>query len=99
MSLLLCLVFVSPLNFSLGLTAAGRASDWPQFRGPGGSATTAEKGLPAEWGSDKNIAWKTTVPGYGWSSPIVWGDKVFVTSAFSEKQKKPSGGLLRASSA
>jgi outer membrane protein assembly factor BamB len=86
-------LFVAFGLFSLGLTAVGRGSDWPQFRGPGGSATTAEKGLPGEWGADKNIAWKTSVPGYGWSSPIVWGDKVFVTTAISDKQKKPTAGF------
>ena len=70
-----------------------RAGDWPQFRGPNGSATSADKQLPAEWGADKNIAWQAQLPGYGWSSPIVWGDKVFVTTAVSDKQRKPSGGF------
>src|SRR5262245_42852386 len=79
--------------FLTGMTAVGRAADWPQFRGPNGSATTAETGLPVEWGTDKNVAWKADVPGYGWSSPIVWGDKVVVTTAVSDKQQKPSGGF------
>jgi outer membrane protein assembly factor BamB len=78
---------------TLYLTAAGRGADWPQFRGPNGSATTAGTGLPVEWGADKNVAWKAEVPGYGWSSPIIWGDKVFVTTAVSDKQTKPSGGF------
>jgi outer membrane protein assembly factor BamB len=67
--------------------------DWPQFRGPGGSAISAEKQLPSEWSADKNIAWKTKLPGYGWSSPVIWGDKVFLTTAYSEKQKKPQPGF------
>ena len=71
----------------------GRGDDWPQFRGPNGSATSTEKKLPVQWGSDKNIAWKTKLPGYGWSSPIVWGDKVFLTTAVSEKQRKPAAGF------
>ena len=75
------------------LAALVRAEDWPGFRGPNGSATSAEKQLPAEWGADKNIAWKAALPGYGWSCPIVWGDKVFVTTAVSDKQTKPSGGF------
>src|SRR5262249_54997025 len=66
------------------------AGEWPQFRGPGGSAVSEEKQLPAEWGADKNVAWKAKLSGYGWSCPIVWGDKVFVTTAVSDKQKKPS---------
>ena len=79
--------------FTCCLTAVARGADWPQFRGPGGSATATDKELPVEWSAEKNIAWKTQVPGYGWSSPIVWGDKVFVTTAVSDKQQKPSGGF------
>jgi outer membrane protein assembly factor BamB len=70
-----------------------KAEDWPQFRGPNGSATSAGKELPDKWAADQNIAWKAKVPGYGWSSPIIWGDKVFVTTAITEKQRKPSGGF------
>jgi outer membrane protein assembly factor BamB len=73
------------------LTAA--AADWPGFRGPNGSAVAEDAAVPAEWGKEKNVAWKVVVPGYGWSCPVVWGDKVFVTTAVSEKQKKPSGGF------
>jgi len=81
---------------ALGLLAtsvAFAAGDdaWPQFRGPNGSATSTNKELPEEWSGDKNIAWKAKLPGYGWSSPIVWGDKVFVTTAVTDKQQKPSG--------
>jgi outer membrane protein assembly factor BamB len=76
-----------------GLAAGARAADWPQFRGPNGSATSTEKQLPTEWSKEKNVAWKAQLPGYGWSCPIVWGDKVFVTTAVSDKQKKPSGGF------
>jgi outer membrane protein assembly factor BamB len=74
------------------LTAV-RADDWPQFRGPNGSATSNDKQLPAEWTADKNVAWKAKLDGYGWSSPIICGDKVFVTAAVTDKQKKPSGGF------
>ena len=55
------------------------AADWTQFRGPGGLGVSAEKGLPAEWSSTKNIAWQTALPGPGASSPITLGDRVFVT--------------------
>jgi outer membrane protein assembly factor BamB len=67
------------------------AADWTQFRGPNASANSTDKGLPVEWGPDKNVVWKVTIPGYGWSSPIVWGDKVFVTTAVSDNQAKPTG--------
>ena len=75
-----------------GLAAVARGDDWPQFRGPDGAAVGTASQLPAAWGADKNVAWKAKLPGYGWSSPIVWGDKVFVTTAASDKQKKPVGG-------
>jgi outer membrane protein assembly factor BamB len=64
--------------------------EWPQFRGPGGSAQTDGK-LPTEWGNDSNVQWKVALPGFGWSSPVVWGDKVFVTTAVTDDQRKPQG--------
>ncbi len=78
---------------AIGLATMARGDDWPQFRGPNGSATSAEKHLPATWDADKNVAWKAKLPGYAWSSPIVWGDKVFVTTAVTDKQRKPAGGF------
>lgn len=74
-------------------TALAWAGNWPAFRGADGSGASSEKQVPAEWDNEKNVAWKAKLPGYGWSCPIVWGDKVFVTSAASEKQSKPTGGF------
>ncbi len=56
------------------------AQDWPRFRGPTGQGHSAESGLPVSWNATTNVAWKTAIPGEGWSSPVVWGDRVFVTS-------------------
>ncbi len=78
--------------WAVGLCAHVRGDDWPQFRGPGGAGVSSEKALPLEWSADKNVQWKVKIPGIGWSSPIVWGDKVFVTSAYTENQKKPRAG-------
>ncbi|HEY2585409.1 MAG TPA: PQQ-binding-like beta-propeller repeat protein [Tepidisphaeraceae bacterium] len=64
----------------LWITSSARAGDWPRFRGPTGQGISAETGLPMEWSAGKNVRWKTAVPGLGWSSPIVWGDRVFLTS-------------------
>ncbi|MHC1763422.1 MAG: PQQ-binding-like beta-propeller repeat protein [Verrucomicrobiia bacterium] len=61
--------------------ATSHAENWPQFRGPTGQGHSAETGLPLRWSSTENIAWKTELPGEAWSSPIVWGDRVFVTTA------------------
>jgi outer membrane protein assembly factor BamB len=55
--------------------------NWSQFRGSRGDGTTTLNNLPTEWGVDHNVKWKTKIPGKGWSSPIIWGEKVFITSA------------------
>jgi outer membrane protein assembly factor BamB len=56
------------------------AEDWPQWRGPSSNGVSSESGLPVRWGIGENVAWKVALAGLGASSPIVWGDKVFVTS-------------------
>ena len=63
----------------LGLSAA-RAENWPQWRGPTGDCVSTEKNLPAEWDATKNVAWKVPLPGMGGSTPVVWGDRIFLTS-------------------
>lgn len=65
----------------LCVSTVARAEDWPRFRGPTGQGVSTEQKVPTEWAADKNVAWKTPIPGEGWSSPIVWGDRVFVTCA------------------
>jgi outer membrane protein assembly factor BamB len=77
----------------VGLSSALVAADnWPQFRGPQSDGVAATK-IPSEWGTDSNVQWKVKIPGLGWSSPIVCGDKVFVTTAVTDNQTKPSGGF------
>src|SRR5688572_18311378 len=66
------------LAAGLAASAAG-AADWPQFRGPGGLGITNDKNLPASWNDKSNVLWKAPLPGPGSSSPIVVGDRVFVT--------------------
>src|SRR6266567_686533 len=64
---------------SLGITAD---SNWPQFRGSGASGI-GNGAPPLQWDGEKggNILWKTEIPGLGHSSPVVWGDRIFVTTA------------------
>jgi outer membrane protein assembly factor BamB len=57
-----------------------QAQDWPQFRGPGGQGVSAAQGLPLEWSESKNIAWKVPVAGAGWSSPVIGGGRVWLTT-------------------
>jgi outer membrane protein assembly factor BamB len=60
------------------------SADWPEFRGPTGQGHATDKGLPVEWSGTRNVTWKTPVAGNGWSSPVVTGGRVIVTSAVSE---------------
>src|SRR6516162_8594060 len=73
--------------------SVGQTADWPQFRGPDGTGVIDDPKLPSEWDAKKNIAWKAAIPGVAWSCPIVVGDKIFVTTAVTEKQQKPKGGF------
>ncbi|QDT77713.1 outer membrane biogenesis protein BamB [Gimesia maris] len=57
-----------------------QAADWSQFRGPSGNGVSQSTGLPTEWSSEKNIVWKAKLPGHGSSSPVLFGNQVFVTS-------------------
>jgi outer membrane protein assembly factor BamB len=66
-----------------GRTAS--AQDWPEFRGPGGQGHSAERDLPLEWDETRNVAWKTPLPGLGWSSPVVSGGKVWITTAIEQR--------------
>ena len=68
------------------------ADTWPQFRGPGGLAHAGSH--PQTWSTAENVQWATEIPGHGWSSPVVWGDRIFVTSAVSLGDwKEPSAGI------
>jgi len=70
--------------------AAGAAENWPQFRGPDSSGVVADDPLlPDRWSQTENVAWKSEIPGRGWSSPVVWGDRIFLTSVVSSAPEEP----------
>ena len=73
------------------LSSPSSAENWSQFRGQNAGIVDGVQ-LPFEWSSDKQIIWKVALPGVGWSQPVVWGDKVFVTTAETEAQTKPAPG-------
>src|ERR1041385_1140717 len=75
----LVLVLLTLATFSV------HAEDWPQFRGPTGQGISSERGVPLEWSESRNIVWKRPVPGLGWSSPVVSGNQVWLTSAVAER--------------
>jgi outer membrane protein assembly factor BamB len=61
-------------------------ANWPQWRGPSGLGISAATDYPEEWSPTKNIAWKTPVPGRGLSAPVVWGERLFITTAIKGEQ-------------
>lgn len=76
-AILFCTVFVQS-------AASQEQSTWPRFRGPDGTGVSTAVGVPTHWSETENIAWKTEIPGSGWSSPIVWKDHIFVTATTEE---------------
>ena len=70
-----------------GTTLAG--ADWPQWRGPSNTGTTSETNLPVRWSATENVAWKAPIGGLGVSSPIVSGDRIFVTSQLGTGVRAP----------
>src|SRR5947209_4724110 len=65
----------------LCLAGVASAENWPQFRGPTGQGTSTETGVPVQWSATSNVAWRADISGEGWSSPIVWDNRVFLTAA------------------
>ena len=75
-------------------TAADPAAHWPRFRGPSSNPTSENPNLPVSWSKTENVEWVADVPGVGWSSPVVLGNRVFITAATSDKpMKQPSLGV------
>lgn len=81
---LIC-VFLISFTYLISVT---QAHNWPCFRGPKGDGTSTEKNLPVKWDSVTNVLWKTSIPGIGYSSPIIWEDRIFTATAIPESQEK-----------
>lgn len=64
------------------------ADEWPGFRGPRGDGTSSEKNLPTKWSATENVHWKTAIPGKGHSSPIVFGDRLFLTTCIEDDDQR-----------
>ncbi|HVF90217.1 MAG TPA: PQQ-binding-like beta-propeller repeat protein [Blastocatellia bacterium] len=76
------------------LNSAAANEKWPQFRGPQSLGVADDPSLPDTWSVAENVAWKTDIPGSGWSSPVVWGDRIFITSVISSNEgEQPKKGL------
>ncbi len=70
--------------FACALALCARAGDWPRFRGPNGSGVAETTGLPEKFGPDRDVIWKTALP-LGHSSPVLSGDRIFLTAADHDK--------------
>ncbi|HCO26333.1 MAG: serine/threonine protein kinase [Gimesia sp.] len=71
------------------------AEEWLEFRGPTGQGHSTEKALPVQWSPTEHVLWKTDVPGVGWSSPIVVGEKIYLTTAVPKKAETDPEQSLR----
>jgi outer membrane protein assembly factor BamB len=77
--------------FALTLLAPAvplRAEEWPVWRGPRRDGTSLESGIPLEWSTTENVRWKVPIPGKGHSSPVVWVERVFVTTCVEESGER-----------
>jgi len=82
----LCLLFATSAQFV-------QAQSWTQFRGDAANPVSDNANIPEKWSATENVEWSTEVAGRGWSSPIVVGDRVFVTAAVNDGEtKRPQAG-------
>jgi len=73
---------------TVSVVLAARAGNWPGGRGPAGTGVSAEKGLPQTWSTNENVRGRVALPGPGNSSPIVWGNRVFITQAVKSENRR-----------
>src|SRR6185312_6180378 len=73
---------------ALLLVTTAAADNWPRFRGPNGTGVSADKDVPVKWDEGSGLLWKVALPGLGNSSPVIWGDRLFVLAS-------PRGGRER----
>lgn len=78
------------------LTLNLSAEDWPEFRGPTANGHSMATGLPVNWSTDQNVVWKRTIKGLAWSSPIVLGDRIYLTTSVPEGEELGPSQSLRA---
>lgn len=82
--------FLPALTLWLALAVGGNAqSPWPQFRGPNAAGVSTNTHVPDRWSATENVAWKTNLPGRSWSSPITWGDRIFLTAVVNSGESEP----------
>ena len=80
--------FVPAVALLVGMCGTISAANWPGFRGPTGDGISQEKKLPLKWSATENVRWKTALPEGGNSSPVVWGNRVFLTQAVDKGSRR-----------
>jgi outer membrane protein assembly factor BamB len=82
------LIMIRCLSVLFLLCGHGFASDWPQFRGPNGDGVSDATNVPVEWSTSENVAWKSAIPGEGWSSPVLVDGKLYLTTAVAGEDEE-----------
>ncbi|MFM7556142.1 MAG: PQQ-binding-like beta-propeller repeat protein, partial [Verrucomicrobiota bacterium] len=78
---------LSLVSLLAATSLAAADKNWPEFRGPLGDGVSTATRLPLEWSEQRNVAWKTAIHDKGWSSPVIWGDQVWVTTATEDGRR------------
>src|SRR5262245_51605811 len=78
------IVFVSAFLLA---TAASAEDNWPNFHGPTNDNHSDARGLPLTWSETENVVWKTPIHDSGWSSPVIWGNQIWLTTATDDGKK------------
>ena len=82
-------ILVGYFAFCFGMAVTLQAANWPSWRGDlAGSGIVKDNSVPLEWGNKKNIRWRVPLPDRGNSSPVIWGDKVFITQAIEAEKRR-----------
>ncbi len=89
------MVLVSHLINTLTREGVVYGQNWPQWRGPHSSGACPEGTPPIEWNEHKNIIWKVEIPGKGYSTPIIWGDQIFLTTTIETNRKENAGSWFK----
>lgn len=82
-----CALVLALIYSAFHVPTSAFSADWPEFRGPTRDGHSEATGLPLEWSSEKNVVWKSALPGKAWSSPIVVGDRIYLTNAVAVKDE------------
>ena len=75
------------LTVMLAAAAAAGAQEWTRFRGPNGTGISPARGAPVKW-TEKNFRWRVAIPGIGHAQPVIWGDRIFLTSALNNGMER-----------